>query len=122
MATKTINVVSRTPMRATYRDFEGSMNLTLDVASSIQPVNRDKLRYNHVKKTVTVRDIIKVPGSCNTSCVTTPVLLEIRFSAPAGVDGQVYDNLLKAALTAHSGATSPVIKPVDAITFDDPTV
>lgn len=119
MARKTIALISNAPMRATYRDLSGSMNLTVDVASSINPVNRDKAKYNHIKKSVVVRDIVQVPGTCNNMCLTSPIVLELRFSAPAGVDGAYMQALLDAAVAAHGSIVMPVVKgDVREISYD----
>lgn len=115
----TMTLTHSSPLKAEYRD-SANLSFQVQVGGSINPLRRESLQYNHVKKNVTVRDIVKVPGSCNTKCVTSPVVLEIRFSAPEGIDATAYYNAAIEAIKVHGGIGTPIVSTNAALAFDKP--
>lgn len=112
----TLNKVSGTPTSVLYRN-PSNLSQALSVTAQIAPVKRDKSQYNHIKKSVRISDIVKVPNLCGSaSCLTSPVVLEVRYSAPEGVDPAVYNGIMTAALANLGGVGGVFIPQSESIT------
>lgn len=100
----TLKLVSGSPLSVTYRNPE-ALNMQATVTAKIQPVKREKATYNHIKKSIRIADVIRVEGVCKDACLTSPVVLELSWSAPEGVSSDVYKKLLDQLITSNGGAS-----------------
>lgn len=102
----TLKRVSGTPLSVTYRNPD-RLNQVAEAHASVKPVRREKATYNHIKKKIRIADVVKVPNTCNGVCLTSPVVLELLWSAPEGVSSDEFKSILDQ-LIQHNGGVSGV--------------
>lgn len=112
----TVNRVSGTPLSVSYRE-PTQLSRMLNVTVKVQNVKREKAHYNHIKKTLKVSDLVKVPNVCKDVCVTSPVVLELHWSAPEGVSSADYKKILDKAVAQLGGEAGIFIPEVASLEY-----
>lgn len=110
----TLKRVASAPLNAHYKNPD-KLSQELNVRATVNPVRRSGGQYNHVKKSIKVTDIVKVTGVCKDTCLTSPVVLELTWSAPEGVTSDDYKTILDNAITALGGVSGIFIPNVDSV-------
>lgn len=105
------------PLSVTYRNPE-KLNQVASVTASVQPVRRDKASYNHIKKKIRVADVVKVETACQGSCLTSPVVLELSWSAPEGVPSDTYKQVLLKLISQNGGVDGIFVAGDETVTVD----